>query len=588
VPFPAPEICLFAVLFSSMIALASATCIGSFLSVAIPFRSVAIAAIVLLAIFLPSVGQKWFARIEGAFLRLALHTVASLVVLPLSTIVLRLCLLPWLRVPIPGIHDAFSYLLLADTFAHGRLSNPTPPMWISFETFHVNWLPTYHSMYPPAQGFALAIGQVLGHPWIGVLLSDAVMSAAIFWMLRAWVPARWALLGSALVGIKFGIASYWMNSYWGGAVAAIGGALVLGSVARIVKQQLRVRHAILLGLGLAILANSRPYEGFVFAIPAGIWLLVWFFRQAKTRNPLRPALYQVAAPLFAVLIATAVFMGYYNWRTTGNPLLLPHKLNTRTYHSVGMFLWQHATPEKQYRNEQFEEFYNDWERNNYRNTWADVRRVSWEKIQRYSSAYLWWGLLLLLPALPFALRDRKMRLPWITLAFGAFAVFSVIWSNAHYAAPFTCAIYLLIVQAMRHLRIMRKPYGLALSRAVVALLVLDVAANVRLHRCDPLPWTCEGDVSRFAVVEKLNQQPGKHLIIVRYQEELHNIHDEWVYNAADIDHAKIIWARELDRRQNQKLFHYYSDRRIWLVTPDDDNTYLAPYTPPGVPLLDSQ
>src|SRR6185369_6032818 len=510
----------------------------------------------------------------------AQHAVASLFVLPLSVMLLRLCLLPWLRVPIPGIHDAFSYLLLADTFAHGRLSNPPPPMWISFETFHVNWLPTYHSMYPPAQGFALAIGQLLGHPWIGALLSDAAMSAAIFWMLRAWVPARWAFLGGALAGIKFGIASYWMNSYWGGAVATIGGALVLGSVARIVKQQPRIRYATLLGVGLAILANSRPYEGFVFAIPAGIWLLVWFSRQANSRDALRPALSRVAAPVLAILMGTAAFMGYYNWRTTGNPLLMPHTLNTGTYHSVGMFLWQHASPEKQYRNEQFEEFYNDWERNNYRNTWADVRRVSWEKIQRYSSAYLWLGMLLILPALPFALRDRKMRLPWITLAFGAFAVFSVIWSNAQYAAPFTCAVYLLIVQAIRHLRTMRKPYGVALSRAVVVLLVLDVAAIVRLHRCDPLTWTCEGDVSRFAVIDKLSQQPGKHLIMVRYHEEEHNIHDEWVYNAADIDHAKIIWARELDARQNRKLFNYYSDRQIWLVTPDSDNTYLAPYTPP--------
>jgi hypothetical protein len=571
-----------------MIALPGATCIGSFLSVAIPLRPVAIAAVVLLAIFLPGIGQKWFASIENALTRLARHTVVPLFVLPLSAILLRLCLLPWLRVPIPGIHDAFSYLLLADTFAHGRLSNPTPPMWISFETFHVNWLPTYHSMYPPAQGFALAIGQLLGHPWIGTLFSDAAMSAAIFWMLRAWIPARWALLGGALAGIKFAIASYWMNSYWGGTVAAIGGALVLGSVARIFKQQRRVRYAILHGLGLAILANSRPYEGFVFAIPAGIWLLVWFSRQANSRDALRPALSRVAAPLLAILMGTAAFMGYYNWRTTGNPLLMPHTLNTRTYHSAGMFLWQHATIEKQYRNEQFEEFYNDWERNNYRNTWADVRRVSWEKIQRYSSAYLWLGLLLILPALPFALRDRKMRLPWITLAFGAFAVFSVIWSNAHYAAPFTCAIYLLIVQAMRHLRTMRKPYGVALSRAIVVLLVLDVAADVRLHRCDPLTWTCEGDVSRFAVIDKLNQQPGKHLIMVRYHEEEHNIHDEWVYNAADIDHAKIIWARELDARQNQKLFNYYSDRQIWLVTPDEDNTYLAPYTPPEVPLQEPQ
>ena len=110
------------------------------------------------------------------------------------------------------------------------------------------------------------------------------MCAAIFWMLRAWIPARWAFLGGAVAGIKFGIASYWMNSYWGGAVAATGGALVLGSVARIVKAQPRARYAILLAVGLAILANSRPYEGLVCALPSGIWLLIWFYRQKKSQR----------------------------------------------------------------------------------------------------------------------------------------------------------------------------------------------------------------------------------------------------------------------------------------------------------------
>src|SRR5262249_25645009 len=157
-----------------------------------------------------------------------------------------------------------------------------------------------------------------------------------------------------------------------------------------------------------------------------------------------PAVSRVAVPLFALLLLAAAFMGYYNWRTTGSALLMPHALNVRTYHTAGMFLWQRPGAEKTYRNEQFEDFYNGWERENYGGTLADVRRVSMEKIQRYGSAYFWPGLILALPGLPFALRDRKMRWPWITLAVGLFAVFSVIWSNAHYAAPFTAAIYLLI------------------------------------------------------------------------------------------------------------------------------------------------
>ena len=70
--------------------------------------------------------------------------------------------------------------------------------------------------------------------------------------------------------------------------------------------------------------------------------------------------------------------------------------------------------------------------------------------------------------------------------------------------------------------------------------------------------------------------------MVRYGDD-HNIHDEWVYNSAEIDSAKVIWAREIDPTQNGKLFDYFQDRKVWLVTPDTDNTYAAPYTPPPDP-----
>ncbi|HET8923598.1 MAG TPA: hypothetical protein VFN26_11455 [Candidatus Acidoferrum sp.] len=536
----------------------------------------------LLAFFLPRRLQKLLRAVERVFSRFAQRETLSILVLFFSVIAIRLAVIHELPVPVPGIHDEYSYLLLADTLAHGRLANPTHPMWISFETFHVNWFPTYSSKYPPAQGAVLALGQLLGHPWIGVLLSDALMCAVILWMLQAWLPARWAFLGGILVALKFGVASYWMNSYWGGAVAATGGALVLGALPRLVRR-VRLRDSLLLGLGIAILANTRPYEGLLFCIPAAIWFFWWLAGKTKPALPARDRFSRGFLPAAAVLAFTVAFMGYYNWRLTGNALLLPHVLNSRTYRSTGLFLWDHPKAPLEYHNQQFEDFYNGWEREDYNNSWHDVWKVSAEKLTRSGSTYFWWGAVVLLPGLLFPLFDRKMRVPLLTFFLVTAGVFSLIWSMPHYVAPLVCVIFLLLVQAIRYLRIFRPrgcPVGLALSWAAAGLLAADTGVSAGKHRCDPLEWTCQGDPSRAAIAEKLAHTPGKHLIMVRYNED-HNIHDDWVFNGAEIDAAKVLWARELDEDQNAKLFAYFKDRQLWLVTPDDDNTNLIRYQPPA-------
>jgi hypothetical protein len=538
----------------------------------------------LLAIFFPRLTPKVFHAVESFLSRLAERKALAVIALFFIVIGVRLAILPQLPVPVPGIHDEYSYLLLGDTLAHGRLTNPPHPMWMSFETFHVNWFPTYSSKYPPGQGAVLALGKLLGHPWVGVLLSVAAMCSAILWMLQAWLPARWALLGAVLVALKFGIASYWINSYWGGAVAAIGGALVLGAMPRIVRHA-RTRDALMLGVGIAILANTRPYEGFLFCLPVAGWFFWWL--AGKTKSPLTPRtrIVRVFTPLAAAFLLTITFIGYYNWRLTGNALLFPHVLNSRTYRTTGLFLWDRPKQPLTYHNQQFEDFYNGWEHEDYKNTWPDIRKVSAEKLDRSGSTYFWWGALLLLPGLPFVLFDRKMRLPILIFLLGTAGFLALIWSMPHYAAPLTCVVFLLIVQAFRHLRTIRlrgRPLGLALSWAIFYLLATDVGFSPPRHLCDQLAWTCQGDPSRAAIAKELSDAPGKHLVMVRY-EEGHNLHDEWVFNSAEIDTAKVLWARELDPAQNANLFAYFKDRKLWLVEPDTDNTELIPYQAPQTP-----
>ena len=530
---------------------------------------------------IPRLGERFFRPVESFCSSFAARRTTAIWSVFLATIVIRVMLFPAIGVPFPQDHDERSYLLMAETFAHGRLAYPPHPLWKSFETFHVNFLPTYSSMYPPAQGAVLALGLILGHPWLGVLLSVAAMCVTVVWMLQAWMPSRWAFLGGVITLCNLGVVSYWVNSYWGGAAAATGGALVLGALPRIFRTQ-RVRYSLLLGLGVAILANSRPYEGLLFCIPAAVWLLLWL--AGRSSPPLRKTIPTVLLPAAGVLALTAAFMAYYNRRLTGNALLMPYMLNFHTYYRTPAFLWQHAGAPIHYNNQQFDDYYNGWSRDRYNGGVRDLVRVSREKVRLLTAVFLWPGAFPALFCLPVALRDRRMRLLFVELLFCLAGIFSVVYSMPHYAAPLTCVIYGLIVQGIRHLRAIRigtRPAGIGLARASILLLLLTTGFNAyHLIRtpAHAYSWSWNegtGNPSTSKIERQLDQIPGKHLIVVRYGAN-HNPHGEWVFNHADIDRSRIVWARELDPQQNDKLFTYFKDRQIWLFEPDRNSQTLTP------------
>ena len=541
----------------------------------------------------PRLAARHFSRVESVLGKLARRKVLAASMLGVTMLVLRLAILPVVPIPHPFSTDDFSFLLAADTFAHGRLTNPTPVMWTHFESIHITMQPSYMSMYFPAPGLMLAAGKLLfGQPWFGVLITCALTCAAVCWMLQAWLPPGWALLGGVLVVLRIGLFSYWANTYTGGAtISALGGALVLGALPRLIKTA-RFRYGMLMAIGIVLLATTRPYEGVLVCLPVaavlGHWLLF-----GKNRPPVAVLLRRAAAPL-ALIIVVGAFMGYYNYRAFGKPTTLPYTIARNSYAVVPYYIWQPAHKLPNYRHAEMRRFYTESETVGFNRLQSPSGFIH-QYLGKLVTTFMFFAGAVLLPPLFLmwrVCRDRRTRFLLLCSPFWIAGLGIGIFFIPHYLAPFTAAVYAIGLQAMRHLRQWKpegKTVGLTLVRLMVVICI--AMAGMRLYG-GPLrlippqwpmgPWLCTWvgpghfGADRAEVAARLEQLPGKHLILVRYSPK-HEPGDEWVYNAADIDGSKVIWAREMDADSNKELIRYYHDRDVWLVQPDLQQGRVSPY-----------
>lgn len=524
------------------------------------------------------------------------------------------------RPPVPTTFDEFSYLLAADTFAHGRITNPTPPMSEFFETPEVLLRPSYQSKYPPAQALFLGLGQRLaGSPLVGVWLSSALACAAICWMLQAWTTETWAFYGGLLAALRLAFFGPWAQSYWGGMVAALGGALLYGALRRIVDEDRnRVWNAICFGLGIILLANTRPFEGLLATLPALIVLALWLFR--SPREVLASRMRMTILPALLLLLIASGAMLQYDRRVTGDAWTLPYVGYEKQYDPVPTFAFQQLRPMPAFDNATMEASAQDtlwtwrWQHGSGRLVFITGKLLEfWQFLfgAAFSSAFVllvWFedhsltvrvlqtGIFLLIQSLAI-LRFLFWPTPsagWIVvLLFGViiqfgllFAIFRGKWErlavasllliaggitletwrfHSHYVGPIAALAVVLVINSLRRSQ----------ARTFALLLPLLVIGTAFAEASRPAGMLDQWAQQRFKMQSQLEDRPGKQLVFVYYRPN-HDLYEEWVHNRADLDGAAVVWARSGSAEENCKLIKYFPGRKIWSL--DADRRSLQAYS----------
>ncbi len=501
------------------------------------------------------------ARFAWQILPFAKRTYLCIAILGGLPVILRVALLRHHPIPTPHVYDEFGHLLVADTLRLFRLSNPPHVMHDFFETFFVLQQPTYSSIYPLGQGLSLAIGQaIFGTPWAGVLLSAGAFSALTYWMLRAWISPGWAFIGGFVAVFQFGPLCYWMNSYWGGSLAAAAGCLVFGALPRLNGAGWKISFA--LGAGFALLILIRPFES-LFVIVAGIAYLV---PQRRFRHATL-ALVPISAAIGLILLQ--------NKSVTGQWTTLPYTLSRYQYGVPASLTFQSdPVPHRALTPQQSMEYQSQIA---FRGVPRETVKSYFLRLEYRVRFYRFFFLPPLYVALLFFLPSlREWRFLWLAATILLFALGANFYPlfEFHYFAPITCLFLLAAMKGLDRL----SAYSPNAALAIVVLCCFHFLFWYSVHLFDDdamqvrqfETWSGinhNNPERRIAVKNELTHIPGELLILVRYSPS-HIFQDEWVYNEADIDKARIVWARDRGAEENAKLLAYFSKRKVFLLEPD--------------------
>ena len=321
----------------------------------------------------------------------------------------------------------------------------------------------------------------------------------------------------------------------------------------------------LLGLGLGLHLLVRPYES-VFLVLTAILFVV-----PKVRGLAKPT-----AVALAVMLPALGLTFLQNKQVTGRWTTLPYMLSRDQYGVPAAFTFQaDPVPHRELTQQQHS---------------STIAAIVPQQAQRLSShSCSGWNTASVSTVFSFSRRCMSLcssfcrlcaspRL-WVvfTLAIFALGVNFYPFFEVHYLAALTCLFVLVSITGLQHI----EPLELTLAAQIVLFLCVahfvfwyglhlfegsEVASAMEQY--ETWDGINHGNPQRRIVVNRqLAGITGKLLVFVRYWPQ-HHFQEEWVYNEADIDQARIVWARDLGDTENEELLRYYPGRVAWLLEPD--------------------
>jgi hypothetical protein len=231
------------------------------------------------------------------------------------------------RVPISI--DELVQLVQAKTFASGRLwvpASPTPEFHSVLNMVDLNG--RYYSQFPPGGPALLAIGMLMGAPWLIGPLCAAVSVAAFWAYLRVVEPRKGVAVGATTLLAIAPFAVFMAGSQMNHVPTLMFVLLAMAAMARVMASLTPMpAFAFANGLALGCAATIRPVDAFVFALPAGVWYLVLALgARARWRDAVAAGV-GVAVPFAAMM--------WVNAHTTGSPLLFGYQVLWGSSHDLG-------------------------------------------------------------------------------------------------------------------------------------------------------------------------------------------------------------------------------------------------------------